>query len=89
MAGKLFENQGKGQITSGLREQDNLAQKTISFVYQQLPSWRDDPERIFEESERKLNSQLCDFLARCRSVHIRTGSVAGKEIVIFHLWVSM
>ena len=51
-----------GRITSGLIAQDNLSLKTIEFVCLQLPAWRDDPNRPFEESEPKLNSQLCDFL---------------------------
>jgi len=57
------EKQVTGRITSGLVEQDNLALKTIEFVREQLPAWRDDPHRPLEDSERKLNSQLCDFLA--------------------------
>jgi len=56
------EKQVAGRITSGLVEQDNLALKTIEFVRKQLPLWRDDPDRPFEQSEPKLNSLLCDFL---------------------------
>lgn len=50
-----------GKITSGL-VLDTLALKTIDFVYTQLPAWRDDPDRLDEESENKLNLQLCKFL---------------------------
>ena len=56
------EKKSFGRITSGLIAQDNLSLKTIEFVCLQLPAWRDDPNRPFEESEPKLNSQLCDFL---------------------------
>lgn len=35
---------------------------------QQLPAWRDDPDRPDEESENKLNPHLCKFLdSRARS----------------------
>jgi len=51
-----------GQITSGIDAQDTLALKTINFVFQQLPKWRDDSNRPVERSENKLNLQLCKFL---------------------------
>lgn len=54
--------QDAGQLTSGLVKQDNLVLRTIHFVREHLPAWRDDPDRSFEQSEFKLNSQLCDFL---------------------------
>ncbi len=50
-----------GQITSGLSP-DTFALKTIDFVYMQLPAWRDHPDRPNEQSENKLNLQLCQFL---------------------------
>jgi len=50
-----------GKITSGLAP-DTLALETIDFVYTQLPAWRDDPYRLNEQSENKLNLQLCKFL---------------------------
>lgn len=62
-----YEKQNAGQITSGLVKQDNLVLRTIHFVREHLPAWRDDPARSFEQSEFKLNSQLCDFLDSCAS----------------------
>jgi len=50
-----------GKLTSGLVP-DTVAHKTIDFIYTQLPAWRDDPNRIDEQSENKLNLQLCEFL---------------------------
>jgi hypothetical protein len=50
-----------GQITSGISV-NALALRTINFVRQQLPAWRDDPDRPSEQSENKLNLQLCKFL---------------------------
>lgn len=49
------------RITSGI-DQKTLVLKTINFVQQQLPSWRDDPDRPHELSENRLNLQLCKFL---------------------------
>lgn len=54
-------NTDKGKITSGLAP-GTLALKTIDFVRDQLPSWRDDPARPDERSENRLNLQLCKFL---------------------------
>ncbi|ABW68943.1 hypothetical protein [Desulfosudis oleivorans] len=51
-----------GQITSGIDVPSTLALKTISFINQNLPAWRDDPDRPKEQSEDKLNLQLCKFL---------------------------
>jgi len=56
-SGGYFE----GKITSGIIP-DQTIQRTLAFVYQHLPVWRDDPNRPAEESEKKLNLQLCKFL---------------------------
>src|SRR5438477_12884516 len=67
MLNKGSNPEGIGQITSGI-ESGNLVVKTIDFVHQQLPRWRDDPDRPTEYSEERLNSQLSKFLdARARS----------------------
>ena len=50
-----------GQITSGIQP-GALALKTINFVQQQLPAWRDDPDRSDDRSEPTLNLQLVKFL---------------------------
>ncbi|MHC4726737.1 MAG: hypothetical protein ACYS17_05855 [Planctomycetota bacterium] len=50
-----------GQITCGITLK-TLVLKTIAFVHDQLPAWRDDSNRTNEESENKLNLQLCKFL---------------------------
>jgi len=56
-------HQSFGKITSGI-EKGKLPLQTINFVRRQLPVWRDDPHRVNEQSEPKLNLQLCKFLAR-------------------------
>ena len=61
MCGKHNNRVNSERITSGISP-DTLALKTIGFVHQQLPAWRDDPYRSSEESENKLNLQLCKFL---------------------------
>lgn len=50
-----------GKITFGLAL-GTLVSKTIDFVQEQLPFWRDDPNRPDEQSENKLNLHLCKFL---------------------------
>lgn len=59
---KHDEEQLTGQIESGILRQNTVALKAIAFVRQQLPAWRDDPDRPNEQSENKLNLQLCKFL---------------------------
>lgn len=67
MTGPDSQRQRVGRITAGLK-QDTLVDKTITFVRQRLPDWRDDPDRPKEHSEKKLNPQLCKFLnSRARS----------------------
>jgi len=62
MGGEQINNeQGIGKITSGIKFR-TFQLKIIDFVYQQLPTWRDDPDRPDEQSEDKLNLQLCKFL---------------------------
>lgn len=62
-----------GKLTSG-PPQDALALKTIQYIQDRLSAWRDDPDRSHEDSEDKLNAQLCKFLdshARNESPMIR------------------
>jgi hypothetical protein len=67
MERELNERNFSGRITSGITAK-TLALKTIVFVHQQLPAWRDDPNRHPEGSENRLNLQLCKFLdSRARS----------------------
>lgn len=61
MCGKHNKRGNIERITSGISP-DTLALKTIDFVRQQLPAWRDDPHRALEKSENKLHLQLCKFL---------------------------
>lgn len=55
-----------GRITRGPLPDDNLVPKTLEFVRTQLPNWRDDFKRPKSESEKSLNSTLCDFLEHRR-----------------------
>jgi len=64
MAKECNRDQTIGQITSGI-DRNTLAFKTINFVRAQLPIWRDDPDRPDEQSEKRLNLQLCKFLETC------------------------
>lgn len=67
MDGRDVENQPIGRISSGI-ENDTITVKTVAFIQRQLPAWRDDPDRIQEQAENRLNLQLCKFLdSRARS----------------------
>ena len=61
MRRKQGETSSIGRITCGITIK-TLALRTIAFVREQLPTWRDDPNRTNEQSENKLNLQLCKFL---------------------------
>lgn len=52
---------GHGKITSGIQP-GALVRRTTSFIRENLPAWRDDPEREHVDSEESLNAQLCKFL---------------------------
>jgi len=50
-----------GQITKGIQP-NTLVQYAIDFLQQQLPAWRDDPNRKPELTEIRLTSQLSKHL---------------------------
>ena len=50
-----------GRITRGATRH-TLVEQTLKFVQSELPNWRDDPTRSPEESEERLNAQLCKYL---------------------------
>lgn len=55
-----------GRIEFGPDDQhDGLVPRTLDFIREQLPAWRDDPRRptASDESEKSLNSSLSRFLA--------------------------
>jgi len=41
---------------------DSLINQTIDFIWSSIPSWRNDTERQFTESEEELNAQFHNFL---------------------------
>lgn len=62
MGGKqINKSQSAGKITSGIKLR-TFQLTIINFIQQQLSIWRDDPDRPDEQSEDKLNLQLCKFL---------------------------
>jgi len=62
MGGEQVNKQNSfGRITSGLKSHASIF-SIIGFMCEQLPLWRDDPDRVDEQSEPKLNSQLSKFL---------------------------
>jgi hypothetical protein len=51
----------RGRITKGATRHA-LVERTLKFVQSELPNWRDDPTRPLEETEERLNAQLCKYL---------------------------
>ncbi len=51
---------GRGRITEG--PMTSLVQRTLEFVYSEIAIWRDDPDRLSEDAEERLNAQLCKYL---------------------------
>src|SRR6266850_472077 len=51
----------RGRITSGLAS-NVFVERALEFVRDELPKWRDDSARPAEESEERLNAQLCEYL---------------------------
>ncbi|GAA4464231.1 hypothetical protein [Novipirellula rosea] len=54
-------NSVHGRLTHG-PVPDSSVDKTLQFVYAELPIWRDKPHRSEETSEEALNAQLCKHL---------------------------
>jgi len=50
-----------GKITNGIKP-NTFVEKTMKFIEDQLPKWRDDTTRPVVESEEDMNGQLCKFL---------------------------
>ncbi len=51
-----------GQLDLGARYNGEWLRSIIAFIHQQLPAFRDDPERPRETHEDKLTSALCTYL---------------------------
>lgn len=50
-----------GAITTGVQK-NTLVERTLAFVHEKLPAWRDDPTRVPEAAEERLNAQVSKFL---------------------------
>lgn len=59
-----------GRITFGPDEDDGLVPRTLHFIREQLPAWRDDPRRPKKVAEKELNSSLCLFLMKSAKTHL-------------------
>ena len=66
---------GRGRITSGVSS-NTLVERTLEFVWCELPGWRDDPSRPHEEAEERLNAQLCKY--------VNAASRQRFPMVLFH-----
>jgi len=61
MGGDQVNENSFGRITSGVKLRASVFE-IVNFISIQLPAWRDDPDRVDEQSEHKLNAQLSKFL---------------------------
>lgn len=53
---------GAGALGPGVHRPGTFLQAVIEFVVEQLPGWRDDPDRPQTRSERELTAQLGAYL---------------------------
>lgn len=51
-----------GTLSIGLHAPATFLHELLDFIKEELPKWRDDPERPLETSETVLTSQLCGHL---------------------------
>ena len=78
---------GSGRLGFGPVEEDRLVARTLKFICEQLPAWRDDPRRPSKVAEKGLNSSLCDFLDVKSRTHLpmarfkHEAPQAGRRII--------
>jgi hypothetical protein len=58
-----------GRLRHQPKTSEGLIPRTIAFIEEQLPKWRDYPHRPETSSENALNSSLCAFLDRAARLH--------------------
>ena len=58
----IAQSGASGSLSCKPAPEDRLIPQTLNFIHAQLPAWRDDPKRPVGDSEKPLNSTLCDFL---------------------------
>lgn len=61
MGRRRDNEQVSGKITFGITK-NALVLAIVDFVFENLPAWRDHPDRPYGESEHELNPSLCKFL---------------------------
>lgn len=60
-SGPVDPSAAQGQITHGPAP-NGLVSRTLEFIENELPRWRDRPDRREESAEERLNAQLCKHL---------------------------
>jgi hypothetical protein len=58
-----------GSLKHKPKESEGLIPRTLAFIQEQLPAWRDYPHRPKSTSENALNPSLCAFLERKARLH--------------------
>ncbi|MGE4538969.1 MAG: hypothetical protein AB7D37_18025 [Desulfovibrio sp.] len=57
----IGSSQRVGKPSAELKKE--LVRSIMNFIYQKLPSWRDDIQRTHQDAEKRLNAQLCTYLS--------------------------
>ena len=70
----------RGRITEG--PTTSLVEQTLVFVFSELASWRDDPDRPPEDAEERLNAQLCKYLNVAASDRFPMASVFKLPVAL-------
>ena len=62
LANYPINSSSSGNFQSDMHHPATLRNELINFIADQLPRWRDEPDRPYESAETTLNTQLCSFL---------------------------
>lgn len=74
----------QGRFSPDIHLPSTAKLELVGFIAEELPRWRDDPDRPTEHAETKLTEYLCDHLnsaARCSDVwsHVQFRTETGDE----------
>lgn len=75
LADSSSHSPGSGVLAPGVHRPGTFLQRVIEFVAEQLPGWRDDPDRPQLRSERELTAQL--------GVYLNSAARSGLDVVQF------
>lgn len=62
LADSTARSPGLGSLAPGVLSRGTFLARVVEFIAEQLPRWRDDPDRPAVQNERELTSQLTAYL---------------------------